>query len=342
MIKFKRGLSLLCVLSLIFGFVSCSKDKSPQPNKRTLIDYNDLYFDTVGTFYDYTGGEISEFSRIADRVEAELKEYHRLFNIYREYDGMANLATVNKMAGKGAVKVDEKIINMLLFAKEMYILTDGHVNVAMGAVLRIWHDYREEGVAIPSVEELNAAAKHTDINNLVIDEEACTVELLDAEMSLDVGAVGKGYAVEMICDSLRREGLSGYLLDVGGNLRCIGEKPNGSGWKAGVRNPDKTANKPFVYTAELKNNAIVTSGSYEREYEVGGVRYHHIINKDTLMPENYYLSVSVISDSSALSDALSTAIFNMEYDEAKRFAESFSSILRVILVMPDGEVRVVE
>ena len=334
--EYKRAGSLLILFSLVISLFSCGRSSSsPQPNKRIFFDY----FDTVGTFYDYTGAEYSHFSPIADRVEAELLEYHRLFDIYNEYDGIVNLASLNKTAGEGARKVDEKIINMLLFAKEMHKITGGEVNVAMGAVLKIWHEYREAGKAIPGKEELISAKAHTDINDIVIDEEAGTVELLDPEMSLDVGAIGKGYAVEMICDALRSEGLSGYLLDVGGNLCAVGTKPDGSGWKTKVRNPDKSSNKPFVYSLELKNNAIVTSGSYERNYTVGGVSYHHIINKDTLMPENYYLSVSVISDSSALSDALSTAIFNMEYKEAESFVNSFSSVIEVILVMPDGEVR---
>ena len=134
----------------------------------------------------------------------------------------------------------------------------------------------------------------------------------------------------------------GYVLDIGGNLRVVGTKKDGSGWVSGIRNPDTYAQNPYIYTLTLKeNDALVTSGSYERYYTVDGVRYHHIINGETLMPENYYLSVSVKSTSSALSDALSTAIFNMPYDEAVAFIEGVSGIF-VILVLPNGEVVTVE
>ena len=188
------------------------------------------------------------------------------------------------------------------------------------------------------MDALISASAHTDINNLVINEEKLTVELLDPQMSIDVGAVGKGFAVEQIAKMLEADGRSGYIIDMGRNLRAVGKKPNGTGWSAGIINPDQFSLQTYVYTMTISDCALVTSGSYENNYTVAGVSYHHIINPDTLMPENYYLSVSIKSDSSALSDALSTAIFNMTYDEAESFVNSHAGIF-VVLVMPDGEVR---
>lgn len=329
----KKIIAVFCIIAFIIPTSSCF-DSRIKPKSR--IFYN--CFDTVGVFYDYSGLDEDEFNKLADRVENSLIEYHRLYDIYNEYEGLINLATLNKKAGQGPQKVDKKIINMLLFSKEMYELTNGKVNIAMGSVLKIWHDYREEGIRIPDRAILDEANKNTDINNLIIDEENLTVDIVDPKMSLDVGAIAKGYAVEMTAAMLEDEGYSGLVLDVGGNLRVIGEKPNGEGWTAGVRNPDLSSSESYVYTFNLKNEALVTSGSYERFYTVDGVRYHHIINGETLMPENYYLSVSVKSDSSALSDALSTAIFNMKYDDAKKFVEKFKNIT-VVFVMPNGDIN---
>lgn len=331
----RKLVAILCTVAFLITIASCS-GSGIKPKNRIFYGC----FDTVGSFYDYSGMGEDEFNKLADRVEDSLIEYHRLYDIYNEYDGLINLATINKKAGQGPQRVDKKIINILLFSKEMHELTNGKVNVAMGSVLKIWHDYREEGISIPDKEMLSSANQHTDISNLIIDEENLTVDIVDPKMSLDVGAIAKGYAVEMTAAMLEAEGYSGLVLDVGGNLRVIGEKPNGEGWSAGVRNPDLSSSESYVYTFNLKNEALVTSGSYERFYTVDGVRYHHIINEETLMPENYYLSVSVKSDSSALSDALSTAIFNMEYDDAKKFVEKFKNIT-VVFVMPDGDVRAV-
>ncbi|MBE6643793.1 MAG: FAD:protein FMN transferase [Ruminococcaceae bacterium] len=296
------------------------------------------YFDTVGTFMDYSGMSDEKFDALADRVEATLAEFHKLYDIYNEYEGITNLASVNKNAGNGQLKVDEKIVDMLLYSKQMYSLTGGKVNVAMGAVLEIWHNYRTAGKEIPGMDILTAAAEHTDINSLVIDEENLTVELLDPKMSLDVGAIAKGYAVEMTAKMLEAEGYTSLVLDVGGNLRAIGEKPSGKGWTAGVTNPASPYSQTYVYTMEIKNAALVTSGGYQRFYMVDGVRYHHIINGETLMPENYYLSVSIKSPSSALSDALSTAVFNMKYEDAAAFIDKLDGVFAVF-VLPDGEVR---
>ncbi len=336
----KRFLCSILLLSLLLSLFSCMDSEDLNKNggvkKRSLYDY----FDTVGTFYDYTDSTEKEFEKLADRVEESLLEYHKLYDIYHEYEGTTNLATLNKTAGTGAKKVDKRIIDLLLFAKEMYEDTDGNVNVAFGAVLSIWHEYRDsgKGTELPPMDELLLAAEHTEIDDLIIDEENLTVELRDPKMSLDVGAVGKGFATEAVAKMLEEEGKSGYVLDVGGNLRLIGKKPNGTGWSAGVINPDRTSLQSYVYTMTVSDCALVTSGSYERFYTVEGVNYHHIINPDTLMPENYYLSVSIKSKSSAISDALSTAIFNMKFEEVEIFVNQHPDIF-VVLVMPDGEVR---
>ena len=333
----KKAILLLCIIAAILPIASCEKPEI-KTQSRVFFDC----FDTVGTFYDYSGMSDDEFKKVADKVEDILFEYHKLYDIYNEYEGVTNLASINKNAGGGPQKVDKRIIDMLLYSKEMYELTNGRVNVCMGSVLKIWHNFREEkATELPSEEELAQANKYTDINNLIIDAENLTVEIKDPLTSLDVGAIAKGYAVEMTAAWLEAQGYSGQVLDVGGNLRAIGTKPSGEGWTAGVRNPGIATLDSYVYKFNLKNEALVTSGSYERYHTVGGIRYHHIINNETLMPENYYLSVSVKSDSSALSDALSTAIFNMKYEEAEAFVKGMKNIT-VVFVLPSGEVRAVE
>ena len=323
----------MIAFALSFSLFSCGGS----PKERI---FGSLYFDTVGTFYDYTDSSDEEFGLLADRVEQTIAEYHKLYDIYNEYDGIANVATINKMAGHGEVKVDQRIIDLLVYSKEIYYLTSGKVNVAMGSVLKLWHDYRKDGFGteLPPRELLEEAARHTSIENIIIDKENLTVEILDPKTRIDVGAVAKGYAVERIAKMLEEEGKSGYVLDVGRNLRFIGEKPNGKGWSAGIQDPLNPYMQTSVYNFEIKNEALATSGSYERFYTVGGVNYHHIINPDTLKPENHYLSVSIKSSSSALSDALSTAIFNMSYETAEKFVDTLDGVF-VVLVMPDGTVE---
>jgi thiamine biosynthesis lipoprotein len=247
---------------------------------------------------------------------------------------MENLCTINDLVDGAhpTVTVDRRIIDMLLFAREMYNKTDGMVNVAMGSVLKLWHDYRTVGMSdpaaasLPPMETLQEAAQHTDITKMVIDEETSTVTLTDPQMRLDVGAIAKGYAVEMAARKLEEQGISGYLLNVGGNIRAIGCKPDGSLWDAGLENPADDEDEPYLAYISLTSEAVVTSGSYQRFYVVGGKSYHHIIDHETLYPAEGYDSVAVICASSADGDALSTALFCMPLDEGMALVESLPDV----------------
>ena len=341
-----------------------------QPKSRIYYEY----FDTVCTFYDYTGGTDAEFKRLYQLVEDELKECHELFDIYHTYDGISNAKSINDNAGGDAISVDARLIELFEFAKETYTKTDGHVNVMMGSVLSAWHNHRAgvdfscdycdfDGAVefadkkreswicpdcgtknitqldIPTEARLTAANAHTGIDLLEINKEEGKVRITDPDASLDLGAVAKGFTCERIARMLEREGVYAYALDFGGNLR-VGEKTSGEGWKSGIKNPDLWADEPYVRILDVKNGALVTSGSYERFYTVDGVKYHHIINKDTLMPKTIYTSVSILTTSSAIADALSTAFFNMSEDEIRAAIGSFDGT-EVTLVYPDGKVVVI-
>ena len=196
-------------------------------------------FDTVTTMVGYADSQ-ETFTAQAQQIHDELLEYHQLYDIYNDYDGMNNLKTVNDNAGIAPVEVDARILDMLEFSRELYEETGGRVNVAMGGVLSLWHDAREAGIEdpanayLPDQDALEEAARHADWSNVVIDEEAGTVYLADPDMSLDVGAIAKGYAVERVCETAP----AGMLISVGGNVRATGPKPDGSPWVVGIENPD--------------------------------------------------------------------------------------------------------
>ena len=332
-IRIWRLVTVLLVLAATASALSGCK-KEIKPKNRIFYEY----FDTVSTIYDYSGGSDDDFQANVALFEERLEYYHRLFDIYNEYDGINNLATVNRLAASGEVKVDEALIEFLEYAVEIHGLTGGNTNIAMGSVLSIWHKYREAGKEIPGESELRAAAEHTDIKNLVIDRENLTVRFLDSGLSLDVGAIAKGYAVERIAEELIARGVSAYVLDVGGNLRAIGSKIDGGTWRTGVQNPDFTAKERYVYYLNIKDTSVVTSGDYQRYYTVDGVRYHHIISKDTLMPAEYFSSVTIVTRDSGLADALSTALFNMDYESGLQLVSSLDNV-SAVWVTKDGEVK---
>ena len=214
----------------------------------------------------------------------------------------------------------------LYYSKEMYYKTDGIMNIAMGSVLSLWHDYRALGkdnpaeASLPPMEKLKEASLHCDIEKMVIDEENSTVTLTDPLMKLDVGAIAKGYAVECVAGMLEEKGVTGYVLNVGGNVRTIGTKGDGTPWTVGIENPD---GGDYLAYLKLSGQSLVTSGSYQRYYYVDGKPYHHIIHPGTLMPSEGFLSVSVVCKDSGLADALSTTLFCLSLEEGIALVEKF-------------------
>lgn len=332
-------LILLCVGIVMPCLSSCTKKK----NKYAAHSFD--YFDTVTTVTGYAETE-EAFHAVCAEIFDLLEEYHQLFNIYERYEGIVNLRTVNdvKNGVHSTVKVDRKIIDLLLYAKEMHQKTDGNINIAMGSVLSVWHEYREAGIsepwnaALPPADVLEKAAAHTDIEGILIDEENETVTLTDPDMRLDVGAIAKGYAVEMAAQYLESKKIDGYVINVGGNVRAVGAKADGSEWLVGIENPEESADLPYTEYLNLADASIVTSGSYQRYYVVDGKRYHHIIDPKTLLPADYYLSVSVICKDSAEGDALSTALFCMPFEEGLALAESLEGV-EAMWIFPNGEKR---
>ena len=328
------SLSLLAGCGSASGSTASSAADGPQRYSTVFYDV----FDTVTQVIAYCDSE-EEFTAQMDALHADLVEYNQLYDIYNDYDGVTNIKTINDNAGTAPVTVDDKILGMLELAQTMYDTTGGKLNIALGSVLNIWHNYREAALAddndsnnqLPTQEELDAAAQHCDITNLIIDEDAKTVYLADPAMSLDVGSVGKGYAVEQAAQAAEARGLTSALISVGGNLRAIGTKPDGSQWVGGVENP---WNSSEVYTngsstvaaVKMSGLSLVTSGDYQRYYVVDGVRYHHLIDPATLWPAAYFNGVSVLAPDSGVADCLTTGLFCMPLEEGQKIVESLDGV----------------
>lgn len=297
------------------------------------------YFDTVSYIYSYAGDSQASFETNCRTASEILEKYHQLFDIYHEYSGVTNLATLNQNAGGPAMEVDPALVEFLLYTREMYQTTGGRMNVMLGSVLRLWHDCREaasqdrENARVPEQAALQEAAAHTDLASLEIDEQAHTVRIADPKASLDVGALAKGYATERAAQALEKAGVTSYVLNIGGNIRIIGHKPDGSGWTTGVKDPQNT--DQFAARVVLADTSCVTSGNYERFFTVNGVRYHHIIDPETNLPAAYFASVTVITPDSGLADALSTALFCMSYEEGLALAEKLGNV-QVLWIYSDG------
>ena len=335
-VKTKKLFYLLMIVGQLVVLTGCLNSvKETKPMGMMYFSF----FDTVSNIYSYAGDSQEKFNENCEEVASILEEYHKLFDIYHEYSGVNNLCTINKNAGGEAIVVDEKLIEFLLYTKEMYTLTNGKANVMLGAVLKLWHDAREYAsndpmnAKIPDIVLLEEAIKHTSIDLLEIDEENNTVRITDPSALIDVGAIGKGYATEKAAQHLEQKGITSYVLNIGGNIRIIGTKVNGDGWNTGIKNPLDPSS--YAFYTNIADTSCVTSGDYERYFIADGKKYHHIIDSETLMPANYFSSITIITKDSGLADTLSTALFCMNYEDGLKLVESLGNV-EVLWIYSDG------
>lgn len=329
---------LLLAVILLMGAAALQQNNT-QPTRYEVRFFDS--FDTITTITGYAKSQ-EEFEEQTKLLQEKLMHYHQLFDIYHTYEGMNNLKSINDAAGKSPLSVDQDIIELLKLGIEMHRKTNGAVNIAYGSVLSLWHEYREQGTAdpehakVPPKALIQEKAAHTDISKVVIRDG--TVFLEDGEMSLDVGSIGKGYAVQKISEYARELGMDHLLISVGGNVSAVGAKADNTPWRVGIENPDLESVEPYIGTVELADQTIVTSGDYQRFYVADGKRYCHIIDPETGMPPEYVPSVSVLTENSDMADAWSTALFNMEIETGLELVETLPET-EALWVMKDGGVR---
>lgn len=331
--RFRRFAAVFTALVLLASLVGCAANQEPKRYEQVFFDV----FDTVTTVIVYDTSERSANERF-NELHKLLQEYHRLYDIYHTYDGLNNLATVNEQAGQAPVPVDNRILDLIDYSKEMDVLTGGRMNIAMGRVLDLWLQYREAGLndpdhaTLPPMAELETANADANPENIVVDRTAGTLFLVDAQTQLDVGAIGKGYAGQKITEAMRESGVTSMLLSIGGNVCSIGTRADGSAWQVGIQDPYSDG---MLCAVQVSGQSVVTSGTYERFYTVNGKRYHHIIDPETLLPSTYYDSVTVISENSALADTLTTGLFCLPLAQGQALVASLDSV-EALWVLPDG------
>lgn len=326
---------LICTILLLSVLLSGCAQVLPQDEQK---QYNATFLDLFDTVTTIVGKAESEaaFQEKAQTVHDELQKLHQLFDIYNDYDSINNLKTVNDAAGINPVQVEPAIMLLLSDCKAYYAATEGKVNVAMGSVLQLWHEARNDSIDdplnayLPDADALAEAAKHTNFDDVIIDNAASTVYISDPELRLDVGAIAKGWATQHVADVSPK----GLLISVGGNVCATGPKDdNGTPWVVGIQNPD---GGNYLHTVHVFDECVVTSGDYQRYFVVDGKPYHHIIDPVTLHPATYWRSVTIICNDSGVADALSTALFLMPQAEGQALLDRYNA--RAMWVDKNGNI----
>ena len=312
----KKLIALLTAMFLLLP--GCGVQKTPDTGYTKYSAQFYGTFDTVVQIVGYCKTE-EEFLRYAGQIKSRMEELSQLYDIYYEYSDENNLKTINDNAGIQPVPVREEILDLIEFCQEWYGKTDGKVNIALGPVLSIWHNYMERYSAdptdakLPKIESLMEKLPVCNIEDVIVDREAGTVYLAKEGMSLDVGAVAKGYATQLACQEAYDAGFTPFIVSAGGNVVAADPPLDGirSSWGIGIQDPftaEELGGGNSIDVAYVNNTCVVTSGDYQRYYMVGKQRVHHIIDPDTLMPAAYYRGVTVIIPDSGIADLASTTL----------------------------------
>lgn len=308
----KRLLLLCLCFALALSPLACKRESA--------VSAVDFVCDTVVTITAYASQEtVDEAIRLC-------RAYERRLSKTIEDSDVWNLNHAN-----GApITVDSETAALLQLAKTVAEASDGAFDVTIAPASALWN-FTKEPPTLPDAALLEETLRRVGDENLVIDGN--TVTLLNGA-EIDLGGIAKGYIADCAASYLKENGVRHACINMGGNIVVFGGKPDGSPWTIGIRDPNGAPDES-AEIIRLTDGVLVTSGNYERFFELDGVRYHHILDPQTGMPvQNGLASVTILAETSALSDALSTACFVLGEKAAKPLLDRFKA--RAIFLRQDG------
>ncbi|CZR01110.1 FAD:protein FMN transferase [Trichococcus collinsii] len=328
----KVGLSGVMLLALIFG--GCGNGDTPEETtvRKEPYEKTEFLMGTYVTVRVYDEGKEAVLEKAFDRVE-ELADKITVNEPGSEIDA------VNTAAG-AAVELSEDVYPLVKSAWAYSEASDGDFDLSIGPITELWHIGFDDARK-PEQSEIDAALTLVDYERVVLDDKEQTVQLADAGMRLDLGAIAKGYITDEVKELLVEEGVTTAIIDLGGNVYVLGGSPlrEGESWNVGIQDP-LAARGETIGKTKQKDRSIVTSGIYERYIEVDGVSYHHLMDPETGYPfDNDIAGVSILSDKSIDGDALSTLVFGLGMEAGLVYVNERDDI-EAVFVTKDKKVYV--
>ncbi|WP_408070845.1 FAD:protein FMN transferase [Butyrivibrio sp. JL13D10] len=297
-----------------------------------------FFFDTVVTFTayykDFTSSDSSFFTRYSDaekscsefldECQKACARYDLLFSTTKEGGDIWNI----NHSGGAQVEVDVDTYRLMQKALYYAELSDGAFDPTIGTVTDLWNFHADTDKAVPDSSSLQEALSHVDYRKVILSEknEKYYVQLSDKDSRIDLGGIAKGYIADKLKELYISKGAKSGIINLGGNVLLIGSKPSENGtttfYTTGVQRPFGDSNDPIVKLS-LEDCSVVTSGIYDRFFEKDGQIYHHILNAKNGMPvENNIFSATIVSESSADGDALSTISYMLGTEKGMELINS--------------------
>ncbi len=305
---------IVCLL-VIITLVGCTSKSTSDASRSASY----FIFDTIVTVKVYS--EHVEDQHF-DAIELILNRIDHAMN--RQLKG-SEIAQVNQQAGLGAVPVSAETFLVVQKAIDYAQRSEGRFDPTIGPLVDLWKIGTEDA-NLPDEASINETIELVNYKDVLINEQQKSIMLNRADMSIDLGAIAKGYAADQVAAYLKNEGFDSAIIDLGGNILAMGTKPNNELWTIAIQNPESKRGDN-IGTLRVNNKTIVSSGVYERYFMQDGVRYHHIFDSTTGYPiVNNLLSLTIVTTHSIDADALSTTLFSMGLEKGMTFVESIKDV----------------
>lgn len=310
-------IKLLCFFLIFFSLLGCSvlNKNAKQTGNEPLVETAFLMGTIVKiSIYDHIEDKTifqKVFNRIAD-IEAKMT--------INSATGQSEIINLNNAAGRESCKFSADTFYVLEKGKNYSELSGGLFDITIGPLVKLWN-IGTEAATVPQEAEILTKLPLVNYHNLILDKDKQTAKLIVPGMIVDLGAIAKGYAADEAAKILLENGIKHAIVNLGGNILVLNTRPDGSAWRLGLQDPYEPRGD-YMGIVNLKNQTLVSSGTYERYLERNGKRYHHILNPKTGYPEdNGLVSVSIITTSSIDADALSTATFLLGLEKGLELIE---------------------
>jgi FAD:protein FMN transferase len=296
-----------------------------------LVRYEDSRVSMACTYSIIVyGREEREMKQIVNEALDEIDRIDRLMSHYKKD---SPLSEINREASKGPVRVEPELFDFISECIKYSRESDGAFDITVGPLMKAWGFFRDEG-RLPSDSELSKARGSTGYRHIILNEKERTIRFDRDGVELDLGGIAKGYAVDRAVSLLKARGIERALVNAGGStIYGLGSPPDSAGWEIKVQDP--IDHRKSAATVSLNNRALSISGSYEKFFEVDGVRYSHIMDPRTGLPVQGVLSVAVVTEMGTAGDALDNVFYVLGIEKSRKLIEQHP-VTEVIFFLPDS------
>lgn len=323
-----RNIFLVFFLSVLLALPGCSAGDS---YKLSLF--------SLGTTVEITipldGVSIATAKKASAESKTKIEDINKTLSIF---DKKSAVSIVNNNLSKKACKVNPGLYLLIKRCKEYYILTRGAFDITVEPLVEAWGfaQAEKEGVSADAIKD---RLSYVGMDKVALDDKDGTIHFKDPRVRMDFGGIAAGYAADEVVKILKRHGIRSAIINMGGEVYCLGSKPPAKSWTIGIRDPDDK-NK-VIARLNITDKAVATSGTYENFHIYGGKEYGHIMDPRTgYAIENDLRSVTVLADDCTTADALATAIFVLGENKGIELVDKLPGIDAFLIVKDGGGIRV--